>query len=177
MNYIFRKIYSYKERKNNEIKYCNIIIEIIFKSIIKDKKEEEEVINILKFGERYDNDIFRYSGKSFINSLILNSYLKFEDKIEIISKLNEVTAGLAEQEIFENFPIYFFFKDSIQNNFDIIKLHDTNKYIAKLFRDFKVICDIYEYLMELFVQDKDSLEKYFTIYFILIILQFHYYLF
>ena len=110
MNYIFRKIYSYKERKNNEIKYCNIIIEIIFKSIIKDKKEEEEVINILKFGERYDNDIFRYSGKSFINSLILNSYLKFEDKIEIISKLNEVTAGLAEQEIFENFPIYFFLK-------------------------------------------------------------------
>ena len=42
-------------------------------------------------------------------------------------------------------------------------MHDTNKYIAKLFRDFKVICDIYEYLMELFVQDKDSLEKYFIL--------------
>ena len=163
MNYIFRKIYSYKERKNNEIKYCNIILEIIFKNIIKDK-EEEEVINILKFGERYDNEIFRYSGKGFINSLILNSYLKFEDKIEIISKLNEVTAGLAEQEIFENFPIYFFFKDSIQFNLDIIKLHDTNIYIAKLFRDFKVICDIYEYLMELFEQDKDSLEKYLNLF-------------
>ena len=158
MNFIFRKINSSKGKRKDEIKYCNQIIEIIFKNIIKDKKEEE-ILNIIKFGERYNNEIFRYSGKSFINSLILNSYLKFEDKIEIISKLNEVTGGFAEQEIFENFPIYFFFKDSKQNNFDIIKLHDTNKYIAKLFRDFKVISNIYGYLMELFGQDKNSLEK------------------
>ena len=112
MNYIFRKIYSSKERGKDEIKYCNQIIEIIFKNIIKDKNEEE-VINILKYGEKYDVEFYRYSGKSLINSLILNSYLKFEDKIKIVSKINEVTGGSAEEEILDIFPIYFFFKDSI----------------------------------------------------------------
>ena len=150
MNYIFRKVYSSKERGKEEIKYCNQIIEIIFKNIIKDKKEEE-VINILKFGERYDIEIFRYSGNSFINSIILNTYLIFEDKIEIISKLNEVTGGLGEEDIFKNFPIYFLFKDSKQSKLDIIKFQDINLYF---------IYDKYKYLMDLFGKEQNSLEKY-----------------
>ena len=154
MDYIFRNIGSSKGRRKDEIKYCNQIIEIIFKNIIKDKKVEE-LINIIKFGEIYFDEKNRYPGKSFINSLIFNSYLKFEDKIEIISKLNEVTEGLAELEIYEIFPIYFFYKDSIQSNNDII----TNN-IDKIFKDFKDICNIYEYLMDLFEQEKNSLEKY-----------------
>jgi len=154
MDYIFRNIGSSKGRRKDEIKYCNQIIEIIFKNIIKDKKVEE-LINIIKFGEIYFDEKNRYPGKSFINSLIFNSYLKFEDKIEIISKLNEVTEGLAELEISEIFSIYFFYKDSIQSNNDII----TNN-IDKIFKDFKDICNIYEYLMDLFEQEKNSLEKY-----------------
>ena len=154
MNYIFRKIKS-----SNGIKYCHQIIEKVFKNIIKNKSEED-AINIITFGEKFDIEIFGKSGKSFINSVILNSYLNFEDKITIISKLNEVTGGLAELEIFEIFPIYFFFKDSKQYNNDIIKMYDSNKNFAKLFRDFGIICYIYEYLMDLFGKDKNSLEKY-----------------
>ena len=106
--------------------------------------------------------------KSFKNGLIdnikYNSNLNFEKKVEILIELNEVTNGFSDQEIGEDFSIYFFFKLLINKQIcsnNIIRLYNKDLDFRKILNELSIIVHLYDYLYYLCnIYDKKSFDKY-----------------
>ena len=94
-------------------------------------------------------------------NIVLNTYLSFEQKFEILSLLNKVTHGISYELIDEYYYIYPFYE--YIHNFDKNKtqLNNKNKYFAKVINDFHFAENLYDYIIYLCeVYDKNALNKY-----------------
>ena len=180
ISYTMIKMNSSKINGKLEINYCIQLIKNIFKKIISDKNDEQ-IINFLELGNNYfqsqtirkiDNimkecyswspPVKYLSQKGIFQNLILNPYLNIEKKTEILTILNEVSRGLLEKKINNDFfSIYYFYKYLKKPNIDIIKLYGEDKYITKLFDDFYIVTALYKFLFYICENyDNKSLDKY-----------------
>ena len=161
MIYSFRKMNSNNEKGGEEINYCILLIKYLLPKII-NGKNIKNIIQILNFGYNFS------MRKSFKNGLIdnikYNSNLNFEKKVEILIELNEVTNGFSDQEIGEDFSIYFFFKLLINKQIcsnNIIRLYNKDLDFRKILNELSIIVYLYDYLYYLCnIYDKKSFDKY-----------------
>ena len=173
INYSFVKMNSSKVKGKYEINYCIQLIKNNFKQII-NNKNDTQIINIIQnlfhlynwrpfedyIQKKDEKKIIPHRG-GLINNLLLNTYLNFDKKEEILSILNETTHGIVYKELDEYFSIYTFFKYIHNSKKKITQLYKENKYIYKVINDFNLVGNIYEYLIYLCDNyDKDSLDKY-----------------
>ena len=77
----------------------------------------------------------------FLHALF--SFINIEKKLDILTILNEITYGISNKLIDENFSIYIFFKFIKKPNINIVQLYDENKCIKKIFEDFNFASELY----------------------------------
>ena len=77
-----------------------------------------------------------------INNIKYNPNLNFENKVEILSILNKVTYVIFDQEIGEDFSIYFFFKLLINKQIydnNIIRLYNKELDFKKFLKNYLLL--------------------------------------
>ena len=161
MIYSFRKMNSNNEKGGEEINYCILLIKYVIPKVFNDKSNKY-IIQILNFGYNFSMKFAFKNG--LINNIKYNPNLNFENKVEILSILNEVTYGISDQEIGEDFSIYFFFKLLINKQIygnNIIRLYNKDLDFKKIIKELSIIVHLYDYLYYLcIIYDKKSLHKY-----------------
>ena len=146
MVYTFRKMNSSNSKGNYEINYCYSLIKNVLSKII-EGKNNKQIIKILNFGCHYPKKKFFKNG--LINNLKINPNLNFDQKIDILIILNNITFGLSDQEIGEDFSIYFFYKLIINkqiSGYNIIRLYNKDIDFIKIIKEFSIIFDLYDYI-------------------------------
>ena len=139
MNYVFRKMNSTKEKGKEEINYCILLIKYVIPKVF-NEKSNKYIIQILNFGYNFSMKFAFKNG--LINNIKYNPNLNFENKVEILSILNEVTYGISDQEIGEDFSIYFFFKLLINKQIydnNIIRLYNKELDFKKFLKNYLLL--------------------------------------
>ena len=161
MIYVFRKMNSLKVKGNMQIEYCILLMKKILPKLI-EEKNSKYIIKILNYGNYYNKK------KRFKNGLIgnirINPNLTFEKKFELFNILNEVTSGLLEQEIGEDFSVYFFYKLIINkqiSELNVIRLYSKDIDFKNIINEQNIITNLYEYIYSLcIIYEKRSIKSY-----------------
>ena len=161
MSYTFRKMNSSKIKGNMQIEYCISLMKKILPKVIEDKNSKY-TIKILNFGNYYTKkDRFK---NGLIGNIKKNPNLTFEKKFELFNILNEMTNGIFEQEIGEDFSIYFFYKLIINKQIsesNIIRLYSKDIDFKNIVNEQYIITNLYEYLYYLSINyEKKSVKSY-----------------
>ena len=115
----------------------------------KDPKNPPKIRNTLQNGLNFN--------------LMSNNYLNFEQKMEILSIINEVTHGLSDKQINEDYSFYVFYKYIKTSSLSLSK-YGEDKYITKIVKEFILVIGLYNKLMDLCdIYAKDSLDRYISL--------------
>ena len=146
---------------NIQIEYCILLIKKILPKVI-EGKNSKYIIKILSYGNYYSKKN-RYKN-GLIENILKNPNLTFEKKFEIFNILNEVTNGLLEQEIEEDFSLYFFYKLIINKQIsdsNVIRLYSKDIDFKNIINDQNIITNLYEYVYSLcIIYEKKSIKSY-----------------
>ena len=144
IKYVIRKIGLYNRKAVQVYNYGVKLIKEILSNIIK-SKDEKGIKKII------GNKRFK---KGLISNVIYNPSLSFDQKVELIDLLNEITKGLLNKYIERKFyRLYRFFKLCEKTEITKSNIEDLltkNAYLQKLFGEYKY----YEALIFIFLDYK-----------------------
>ena len=172
INYALVKANSSKINGKQEVDYCIRLIKNTLKKILQDKdtnyiteilQSKKDYFKSLKESKKPPN-VRNTMHNGLIFNLMLNNYLNFEQKLEILNVLNEVTHGLSEKQINEDFSMYAFYKHLKTSSSDIINLYDKDKNITTIINQFGLVIGLYDNLISMCdIYAKDSLDRYISL--------------